>query len=940
MKDYKDTLNLPKTKFPMRGNLSQREPGFIENWEKDKLYENIKLNNKNKTSYVLHDGPPYANGDIHLGHALNKTLKDVVLRFKSMTGHFVNLIPGWDCHGLPVEHQLIKNLKLKKSDIEPVEFRKKAKDYALKYVEIQKKEFKRLGCMANWDTPYLTLNRDYESATLRSLAELVKQGYLYKDVKPVNWCIKCETALAEAEVEYEEILSDSIYVKFAINDISKSDINIDLLQNSYFLIWTTTPWTLISNVAVALNYEEEYSFVKLKTKEVVVVASKRLPFLKEHLSLEVESILYSFKGSELEGIRLKHPFIERESRVVSASFVSMEDGTGCVHIAPGHGMDDYLLGKEKGLDIIMPLNDKGIFEDVGEFSGQLVWDGNARVKEVLRDKSALLKEGKIEHSYPHCWRCKSPIVFRATLQLFMSIDKSELRTRLLKAADKVRWIPEIGLQRMRGMLQTRPDWCLSRQRYWGVAIPSLKCTQCKSSILDYSFILNVAEEVAKSGADIWFKESYKKFLPEDFKCDKCGNSDIDLFEKEDDIIDVWFESGISHQAVLKDEYNLSYPADLYLEGSDQHRGWFQTSLITGISMEDRPPYKTVLTHGFVVDGDGKKMSKSLGNVISPLKVIDKYGADVLRLWAISRDFTQDLRISEDIIKQVVESYRKIRNTFKFLLSNIYDYVPSSDRVEYSDLDLIDSWIYAESIVLNQEVRSLYEEYEFNQVFKKIYLFMNEKLSSIYLDILKDRMYTFCPRDEKRKSSQTVMYHLLSMLVRLIAPILPFTAEDVWMNLELKSDDDSSYDSVHLTSFKDTALNSENKVVLNDFSKLFVLRDVVMKAIERKRELSEIGSSLEAKIQLKILLDNSYSFLDNYKAILNTLFIVSSVELIKVNEAREDLDEIDGLGEIDIVVEQSQGKKCMRCWNYTLDVGGDEKHKDVCLRCAKVLEKIL
>ncbi|MDP8253978.1 MAG: isoleucine--tRNA ligase [Candidatus Kaelpia aquatica] len=939
MKDYKETLNLPKTNFPMRGNLPQREPGFIEKWEKNNLYEKIKLKNKNNAPYILHDGPPYANGDIHLGHALNKTLKDVVLRFQSMTGHFVNLIPGWDCHGLPVEHQLIKNLGLKKSEIEPVKFRKKARDYALKYVEIQKKEFQRLGCMANWDTPYLTLNYDYEATILRSLADLVKQGYLYKDVKPVNWCIKCETALAEAEVEYEEHLSDSIYVKFMINSNSELAANLSLPSQSYFLIWTTTPWTLISNVAVALSNEEEYSFLKLKTEELLVVASKRLPFLKEKLALEVDFVIHTAKGRELEGLHLKHPFIERESKVVGADFVSMEDGTGCVHIAPGHGMEDYLLGREKGLDMIMPLNDKGIFEDVGEFSGQLVWDGNEKVREVLKNKNLLLKEEKIKHSYPHCWRCKSPIVFRATLQLFMSIDKSDLRSKLLKAADKVRWIPKIGLQRMRGMLQTRPDWCLSRQRYWGVAIPSLRCMNCKSSVLNQDFILNVADEVEENGADLWFQESYKRFLPRGFQCDHCGNNNVDLFEKENDIVDVWFESGISHQAVLKDKYNLSYPADLYLEGSDQHRGWFQSSLITGISIKEEPPYKTVLTHGFVVDGEGKKMSKSLGNVISPLKVIQRYGADVLRLWSISRDFTQDLRISEDIIKQSAESYRKIRNTFKFLLSNIYDYDPRKDKVSYSDLDLIDSWIYAESIVLNKEVESLYGNYEFNQVFKKIYLFMNERLSSIYLDILKDRMYTFNPQDQKRKSSQTVIYHLLSTLVRLIAPILPFTAEDIWENLEIKDEDDSRCDSVHLTSFKDMALNQESKEVLQDFNKLFILRDVVMKAIERKRELGEIGSSLETKVRLKILLDNSYDFLDNYKSILAMLFIVSEAELLKINKADCSAEDIDGFGKIDIVVEKSQGKKCMRCWNYTFDVGKDGKHRDVCLRCAKVLEKI-
>jgi len=938
MNDYKKTLNLPNTDFPMRANLPQREPGFLKEWENIRLYEKLVEKSKNSPKYILHDGPPYANGDIHLGHALNKILKDIVVRYKFLKGFSASFIPGWDCHGLPVEHQLIQKLNLKKTEINPLDFRKKARDYALQYVNIQRKQFKRLGSLGNWEQPYLTIDFKYEAHILESLAVLIEQGYLYKDVKPVNWCIQCETALAEAEVEYEDHISDSIYVKFRLDGESKLKEKHNLPEDSFFLIWTTTPWTLISNVAVAVAPDEDYVFLKVDSGEVLILAEKRKNVIEEILGRKIEKEFFKLKGSELEGEILKHPFLGRQPKVVSAGFVSMDEGSGCVHIAPGHGMDDYLLGREKNLDLIMPLNDQGVFENAGEFSGLLVWDANEKVKAVLKTENALLKEDKVQHSYPYCWRCKSPIVFRATLQLFMSIDKAGFRQKLLRAAESVKWFPNLGLQRIKAMLQTRPDWCLSRQRYWGVAIPSVRCKACGVSILDKDLVLKVAQKVHEAGSDIWFKEDHSMFLPAGFKCPQCGNEKLDNFEKESDIVDVWFESGISHQAVLNEDYGLRYPADLYLEGSDQHRGWFQASLITGIGIKGSPPYKNVLTHGFVVDGEGRKMSKSLGNVISPFEIIEKYGADVLRLWVISRDFTQDLRVSEEIISQVVEAYRKIRNTFRFLISNIYDFDPS-DAVEYQDLDFIDKWMYNELNLLAEDVIVSYDSYDFNGVFKKIYLFMNETLSAIYLDILKDRLYTFHPQDTKRKSSQTILHRLAFVLARLTGPVLPFTAEDVWKSIRNKTGKDYQYESIHLAFLDQEEINFRDDKILNDFNILLGIRDLVMKAIESKRETHDIGSSLRAKVILKITLDKLYEFLDNYKAILNTLFIVSVVELEKTEKLPEDAVQLKTGEEIGIKVEKSKGVKCARCWNYTHDVGSDSGFKDVCARCVDVLKRL-
>jgi len=938
MRDYKQTLNLPRTDFPMRANLVQREPEFLKFWENISLYTQLMEKNKNSPEYILHDGPPYANGDIHLGHALNKTLKDIVIRYKFLTGYKAPFVPGWDCHGLPVEHQLFKELGLKKSQVNPVDFRKKAKDYALHFVDVQREQFKRLGILGDWDNPYLTLQPEYEYYILKALAELIRKGYLYKDIKPVNWCINCETALAEAEVEYDDHVSDSIYVKFKLDEASALRKKFNLPDDTYFLIWTTTPWTLISNTAIALSPQEEYIFVGTEEGEVLIFAHKLFPELQEKLKIKFKTELQTVKGEELEGENALHPFLSRKSRVVTADFVSMEEGTGCVHIAPGHGEEDYLLGKQKNLPMLQPINDRGVFENVGMFSGLDVWSANEKVKQILKENGALLHSDKIFHSYPHCWRCKSPIIFRATAQWFMSVDRNELRSHLIQQAKSVNWVPSAGLQRITAMLETRPDWCLSRQRYWGVAIPSVRCRKCGESILDDDVVENTAEEVKKAGSDVWFIAELSRFLPPGFKCPACGNSEIDKFEKEMDIIDVWFESGVSHFAVLNSKFGLRYPCDLYLEGSDQHRGWFQTSLITAVAITDCAPYRNVVTHGFVVDGEGRKMSKSLGNVISPFEIIQKYGADVLRLWVVSREFSQDLRISEEILSQVVEAYRKIRNTFRFLLSNLYDFKPDEEMVNYQDMDIIDKWIYSEFNLLAQELISAYESYDFHKVYRRLYLFMNETLSSIYLDILKDRLYTLHPQSSLRKSSQTMLYRLASNLAKFIAPILPFTAEDVWRSLKNKDGNDAQVESVHLATIRSQEFEFVDQEVLNEFRKLLEIRELVMKALERQRERGIIGSSLQAEVTLNITLDKLYEFLDNYKSILNTFFIVSNVRVQKTSQLSQ--PEMLSEGEqLDIIVHKSEYEKCQRCWNYTQDVGKDDEFKDVCLRCAQVLRGI-
>ena len=918
--DYKQTLNLPKTDFPMKADLPNREPKFIKHWQDMDLSGKIRRLYKGKEKFILHDGPPYANGNIHMGHALNKILKDIVIRYKTMRGYDSPYVPGWDCHGLPVEHQLFKELKMTKYEIDQVQFRSKAYDYAMKYVDIQREQFKRLGIMGEWADPYLTLSKDYEAVIIRSFGKLVEKGYIYKDLKPVNWCATCETALAEAEVEYEEKASPSIYVKFQVTrspDRQVTRSSGHQVTAEYFVIWTTTPWTLLANVAIAVHPDADYVYITGKSGEVYIMAKMLVDIAMNKIGIKEYKILKTIKGRVLEGLEAKHPFIDRVSKVVLADYVSMEDGTGCVHTAPGHGQEDYITGKRYKLHTLMPVDSRGKFDNTcGEFSGQHVMKANKEIVEKLKSLNRLLHEEEVTHSYPHCWRCKKPIIFRATDQYFLKIDHNDLRKAMLKTISSgVRWIPEVGESRISSMVANRPDWCLSRQRYWGVPIIAFYCKDCKEVLLDAKVIYHVAKIVEAEGADAWFIRKEELLMPAGTKCSKCGS---DNFKKETDIIDVWFDSGVSHQAVLKKRETLDYPCELYLEGSDQHRGWFQSALITAMGIDGKAPYKQVLTHGFVVDGEGKKMSKSLGNVITPEEVMKKYGADILRLWVASSDYSEDVRLSGEILTRLADAYRKIRNTYKYLLSNLYDFDPEQNRVALKDMPEFDRWMLHKLALLVKETTVNYETYAFHKVYRDVYNFCVTEVSSIYLDVMKDKMYTFAKRSIERRSGQTTMFEVLQALLKLMAPLLAVTADEAWgyINAKKKSE------SVHLESWPsdmvyngwiDESLEKKWKVLIK-------AREEILKKLEEKRSTGQIGSGLEASVTIVTNDPDLKKILNEKKDFLRYLFIVSNVELK------------DGEGAV--LIEKASGGKCSRCWNYSLEVGSHKDHPTLCERCVE------
>ena len=918
--EYKDTLNLPKTDFPMKADLPNREPKMLKAWEDSGLYLKIRTKAKGHKKYVLHDGPPYANGSIHMGHALNKILKDITIRYKTMKGHDSPYVPGWDCHGLPVEHQLLKELKITKYDIDQVAFRKQAHDYAMKYVDIQRAEFKRLGIMGEWQRPYLTLSRNYEAGIVKSFGKLVEKGFIYKDLKPVNWCPVCETALAEAEVEHEDKMSPSVYVKFEL--IGGGSIVNGTQPKTYFVIWTTTPWTLVANVAIAVHPDFDYVLIRAK-EENYIIAKALVERSMEKFGIKDYEILKTFKGKELSGLEAKHPFIDRTSKVVTAGYVSMEDGTGCVHTAPGHGQEDYMTGKRCGLPTIMPVDTRGKFDKTaGDLAGVKIYDANKLIIEKLKASSHLLKEEELKHSYPHCWRCKKPIIFRATEQYFLKIDHNDLRREMLDAiSSKVKWIPDIGLSRISAMVGNRPDWCLSRQRYWGVPIVAFYCKECRSVLLDAKVIAHVATLFEKDGADVWFSRKEDELLPGEIKCQKCGGTH---WTKETDILDVWFDSGVSHQTVLKADKELDYPCELYLEGSDQHRGWFQSALITGMAIDGHSPYKNVLTHGFVVDGEGKKMSKSLGNVITPEQVMKKYGADILRLWVASSDYSEDIRLSDEILMRLADAYRKIRNTYKYLLSNLYDFDPAVDSVEHKDMLEADRWILSRLSILIKDSARNYDAFAFHKVYRDLYSFCVYEVSSVYLDILKDRMYTFKSDSPDRRSGQTAMFELLSALLKIAAPLLVMTTDEAWGYLISQS----KSDSVHLEDWPedrhdkwfDEALNKKWEVLIR-------IREDVLKSLEESRSAGHIGSSLQARVMISAGNAADKKLLDDNSAILRFLFIVSQAQVS---------DSVEAEGRMKVVVEKARGEKCQRCWNYSEGVGHDEKHPSLCERCVKVV----
>ncbi len=938
--DYKSTLNLPKTDFPMKADLPKREPLFLKDWQDRDIYRLIRKSLGGKPKYVLHDGPPYANGDIHIGHALNKTLKDIIVKYKTMRGFDSPYIPGWDCHGLPIEHQLFKELRINKYQISQRDFRKKAHDYALEYVLKQKDQFKRLGVFADWDNPYLTLSPGYEESILIVLNELVRLGYIYRGLKPVNWCFKCETALAEAEVEYKDRTSPSVYVKFKLVSQSAGELVSRFNRQTgkpanrqtdiYLVIWTTTPWTLLANVAVAVHPDFIYAYVKTD-KGNLIIGKDLLESTLGKMGIHDFKVINEFKGKGLEGINYEHPFGLRNGQVVLADYVSGEEGTGLVHTAPGHGNDDYLTGIKYKLEIIMLVDNKGNFDSsAGEFSGLNCLEANKLILEKLNNLGALLFSSHIQHSYPHCWRCKQPIIFRATKQWFLSLGHKGLRDKLKEVIKKdVHWIPKSGMERILGMIELRPDWCLSRQRYWGVPIPALICNDCREEFLIPEVIDKFISFCSEEGSDSWFARDLKDFLPKGFKCPHCKSSNL---TKGVDILDVWFDSGVSSQAVLKKREGLEFPGSLYLEGSDQHRGWFQSSLIPAVCIDNQPPFKSVLTHGFVVDGEGRKMSKSEGNVISPFDIIKDFGADILRLWVASSDYNEDIRISKEIISRLAEAYRKIRNTARFILSNLYDFNPDKDSVKCDDLKKIDKWILNKLDFTLSEVVKAYDNFEFHKAYKEVYDFCNEELSMYYLDMVKGRLYTYAPGSFERRSAQTAMYKSLNCLVRMMAPILAFTAEEIWQNMP-KYAEDSSVVSVHLLTWP-----KEEKVKEGlELNLIIKLIPEVAKSLEEMRSSGKIGSSFDAQINLLTKGQIRYNFLTSLKNDLMEIFKVSAVSV----ESRNDLPK-DAVSkvcpDIALTVKKAEGLKCPRCWNYSETVGKSIKHPLICLKCESAIAK--
>jgi len=930
--DYKETLNLPRTSFPMKANLINLEERLLREWYETNLYGKIREDRRDSSLYILHDGPPYANGNIHIGHALNKILKDIIIKAKTMEGYNAPFVPGWDCHGLPIEHQVDKILGPKRREMGKIEIRNLCRDYASKFVNIQREEFKRLGVLGEWDRPYLTMSNDYEATIIREFGKFVERGGVYKRKKPVLWCISCVTALAEAEVEYSDEKSPSIFVKFPVkrNGSSIIDERIPSLREKdiSIVIWTTTPWTLPANLAVALHPDYEYVALEVSGEIFIVAEELAEPFLK---AINKEGhVVAKFKGRNLEGLILSHPFINRESRVVMGEFVTLDQGTGCVHIAPGHGEEDYEIGLKYGLDIYCPVDGVGRFtKDVPFFEGQKVFEANRAIIEKLREKGMLLHEEELIHSYPHCWRCKRPVIFRATEQWFISMEANNLREKSLEAIESVQWIPRWGKERIKGMIASRPDWCISRQRTWGVPIIAFKCKECGYILLRKDLIDHVADLVESRGTDLWFELPAEELLPERIDCPGCGAF---AWDKEEDILDVWFDSGVSHVAVLEKREDLAWPADLYLEGSDQHRGWFHSSLLEGVGTGRGVPYKTVLTHGFVVDGSGRKMSKSAGNVISPQDVIKKFGAEILRLWVAAEDYKEDIRISMDILTQLVDAYRRIRNTCRFLLGNLYDFDPTRHMVEDGDLLEIDRWALLRLQQLIQRVERGYKNFEFHIVFHSIHNFCVVDMSALYLDILKDRLYTFHSDSRERRAAQTVLYTILKTLLKLMAPVLTFTAEEAWAHVAKLPGDK---ESIHLERFPLVEERYLDRDLEERWNRLLKIRGEVAKALEKARKDKLIGSSLEARVDLYAR-GELYNFLKNLEKDLPMLFIVSSSAVKDGPPPTEAFssEEIPGLH---IMVTLAEGSKCARCWNYSPTVGKDPDYPDICERCAGVLK---
>ncbi len=933
--DYRDTLNLPKTRFKMKANLTQREPIYLQRWEKENLYHKLQEHCKDRPLFILHDGPPYANGHIHLGTAFNKVLKDIILKSRRMAGFNAPYVPGWDCHGLPIEHNVDKELGDRKDTIPILSKRAACRKYAEKWIKTQKAQFKRLGVIGDWENPYLTMNYGYEASIAREFNRFLLSDAVVRAKKPVYWCSTCRTALAEAEVEYHDHISPSIYVKFPLAEDPAAIDPVLAGRSCHVIIWTTTPWTLPANMAVAFHPDFLYAAVEVEG-EVWILASDLVEECFRSFGLDDYRTIATFSASRLEGKHCRHPFMDRDSLLVLADYVTLDAGTGCVHTAPGHGADDYLTGLRYGLDILSPVDDRGVYTaEAGKYAGRQVPEVNREINDDMAADGMLVKEENLSHSYPHCWRCKEPVMYRATAQWFISMERNDLRARALRAIREVTWTPAWGEQRIYGMVEARPDWCLSRQRAWGVPLTVLICEECGEVLKDESVCRRIEELFAEEGADAWFRHPPEAFIPGGIRC-SCGS---DRFRKETDILDVWFDSGTSFAAVLEPRPELRFPADLYLEGSDQHRGWFQSSLLCSVGTRGKAPYRGVLTHGYVVDGQGKKMSKSVGNVVAPQEVIDKFGAEILRLWVSSEDYRDDVKVSDEILRHVSDAYRKIRNTIRFLLSNLHDFDPGRHRVADGELTELDRWALLRFRELVLRVRRAYDAYEFHTVYHRLHNFCGTTISSLYMDILKDRLYCSAADDPARRAAQSVIYRILDGLLKLITPILSVTAAEAWEHLHGLDEKSPIEESIFFTQFPDVDDIVPDAELDERWKRLLAIRGEITRVLETARRDKVIGLSLDSEVIL-LASGEMAGFLAGKETLLRELCIVSSLRLVDDQDAAglelAGAEEVEGLR---IGVRPAPGAKCERCWTISPSVGEDPEHPGLCSRCARVVRSL-
>lgn len=917
---YSNTLNLPKTDFPMRADLPKREPEIERRWDEIGIYEASLAKPAPAGDFILHDGPPYSNGHIHMGHALNKTLKDFIVKYKTMAGYRSPYVPGWDNHGMPIEVEVIKEFRRAGRKPDRLELRRRCREYAAEWVSIQREEFRRLGVRGDWEHPYLTMSTDYEASIVRVFGELALAGYIYRGLKPIYWCPSCETALAEAEIEYGPYVSPSIYVRFQLKSDPRELFAGLPADRVYAIIWTTTPWTIPANVALAVH--PDYIYVLARAGDAYyLVAEDLLPQTLSAIGVGEYEIVRSFKGTELEHTIFGHPIYDRDSPVVLADYVTLTEGTGIVHTAPGHGREDFATGQAYGLAVINPVDVSGRFtEEAGQFAGLTIREGEIAVIEVLRLRGALLHESSIEHSYPHCWRCGGPVIFRATVQWFLRMDHDGLRERIQDAIDTTAWYPPESVNRITSMIENSPDWCLSRQRAWGVGIPVFFCVNCSTEVMTKESLDAVHDLVLSAGSDAWFEKDASEILPQGFRCPKCAGAE---FTKETDILDVWFDSGSSCRAVLENRRGLRYPADMYLEGSDQHRGWFNRSLVVGVGTKRESPFRRCVTNGWMLDESGRTMHKSWGNVIAPQSTIDKHGADVLRLWVSSTNYFDDVRLGNAILTQVTETYRRIRNTFRFLLANLYDYDPS-DAVPYQAMLELDRWALHRLQMLIRDVTDGYEGYDFHRVYYAVNNFCANDLSSFYLDVLKDRLYASAAKSPARRSAQTALMNLLDVLDRLIAPILSYTAEEIWGYMP----DMGRAASVQLSEFPRVNPSYMDEELSARWDRLLGVRGEVYKALDKARADGVITKPLDAVVTLTAPVD-LYEFLAPYERELASILLVSQVGLVRVEEAEE----------MQVSIQPAPGIKCERCWLILPTVGEHPVHPSLCARCAEIVTEV-